>query len=520
MVGSMPAPETPVLVGAGQVTRWWDGAGPASAPSPLRLQQQAVEAALADTGVDAGRLLSLIDRLYVVRAMLDSIPGARQPFGRPANPPRALARVIGASPSHAIYSIVGGDQPQVLVSEAAAAIAAGEAGCVLIAGSEATAAMKTAQRAGVVLDWSDETDGPAEDRGLGPDLTDAYEVRNGLGMPTQTYPAFEHALRGRLGLDRTACRDLMSELWAAFSRVAADNPHAQFAQARSRGFLATESADNYPIADPYLKWHVAQDAVNQGAAVLLTSTRLADTLGIPHARRVYLHGTATVRDRLPTLRPDLSRSRAMELALAATLDMAGLDVAALDHVDLYSCFPCAVLLAAEALGLDWRQKVPTVTGGLPFFGGAGNNYSLHAIATMMERVRQAPGSFGLVLANGGYLSKEAAGIYSCRPSALAWPVSSASAQQALDAEACPERLTGACTATVETYTVVHARGRAVMGYVIATSAQGRILARTRNGDAAMLAALGACDPLGARVTIGTEGDVNVLLGLEPASPAG
>jgi len=40
---------------------------------------------------------------------------------------------------------------------------------------------------------------------------------------------------------------------------------------------------------------------------------------------------------------------------------------------------------------------------------------MHAIATMMARLRQDSGSFGLVLANGGFLTKAAAGIYSATP---------------------------------------------------------------------------------------------------------
>src|SRR3546814_14963988 len=76
--------------------------------------------------------------------------------------------------------------------------------------------------------------------------------------------------------------------------------------------------------------------------------------------------------------------------------MAGKAVAAINQFDLYSCFPCAVLLAAETLGIDWHKTPCTVTGGLPFFGGAGNNYSMHAIATMAERLRASPGDYGLV----------------------------------------------------------------------------------------------------------------------------
>ena len=54
----------------------------------------------------------------------------------------------------------------------------------------------------------------------------------------------------------------------------------------------------------------------------------------------------------------------------------------------------------------------TLTGGLPYFGGAGNNYSAHAIAEAVARCRNQPGSTAMVVANGGFMSKYACGIYS------------------------------------------------------------------------------------------------------------
>jgi len=66
------------------------------------------------------------------------------------------------------------------------------------------------------------------------------------------------------------------------------------------------------------------------------------------------------------------------------------------------------------LGLDPSRPL-TVTGGLGFAGGPFNSYVLHSIATMMERLRDDPGSLGLVTSIGGWLSKHAFGIYSTRP---------------------------------------------------------------------------------------------------------
>ena len=62
----------------------------------------------------------------------------------------------------------------------------------------------------------------------------------------------------------------------------------------------------------------------------------------------------------------------------------------------------------------------TVTGGLPYFGGPGNNYVTHSIASMVETLRADPGSLGLVTANGWYVTKHSIGIYSTDPPRSEW----------------------------------------------------------------------------------------------------
>jgi acetyl-CoA C-acetyltransferase len=502
-------PSTPILVAVGQNTVQWDGTVPAEAPSPQSLQAAAARAALEDSGA-AASLVTAIDTVMVIRSNLDSVRGSKHPFGRCSNPPGALAASLGIPDAELIYSVVGGDQPQALVNEAAEKIFAGTAKAILIAGAEATGAMKTALKQRIKLDWNQSVDGDFDDRGLGPQLLSDYEIKNGLGAPTQTYPAFEHAMRARLGLSREQHAALMSELWEGFSQVAAQNPYSEFGEPRSAEFLSTEGKDNYAVADPYLKWHVAQDAVNQGAALILTSAGEARRLGIDPAKWIYLHGYAAAKDRLVSERPDLSRSRPIELTLAAALQAADKQPADIDLFDLYSCFPCAVLLASEALALDWRKTAPTVTGGLPFFGGPGNSYSLHAIATMAERLRLAPDQFGLVLANGGFLSKEAVGIYSAIPKAAWQPVSSAAIQAEIENKPVPQLLTASCKAQVETFTVTYKKGRPSRGYVIATTPEGRVIARARTGHRATLMALAANDPVGTSVRITSMDGVNYL----------
>ncbi|MCC7393789.1 MAG: hypothetical protein IT553_02920 [Sphingomonadaceae bacterium] len=483
------AAHMPVIVGVGQLMRRWsahDGTDLADAPSPHGLRAAAARLALADSG--AGEALThAIDQIIVIRTMADSVPGAPQIFGRAENPPGTLAAALGIAlePDKLIYSHVGGDQPQALISEAAAAIWSGEKQVVLIAGAEATGAMKAAHKDGVSLDWHQVATADFTDRGYGTPLLSRYARTNGLGAPTTTYPAFEQALAHRWGHDSVQHRAAMSGLWAAFSRIAATHPQAQFPQIRDVDFLSLPSGENFPIADPYLKWDVAQDAVNQGAALVMISSALAERLQIPAAKYIYLHGAAAAKDVCPTMRADLSQSVPTQWALGQAMDAAQImDARAIAYIDLYSCFPVAVFLAAEALGIDWRAEAQrlTLTGGLPFFGGAGNNYSLHAIATLVERLRGgARGAYGLILANGGFLSKEAAGVYAAHPPAEFQAPRHMAAEHLPDG---PPLLAEDCAGHIESWSVGYRRGEAADGYAfVRTASGGRALAKCRAGDA-------------------------------------
>ena len=109
--------------------------------------------------------------------------------------------------------------------------------------------------------------------------------------------------------------------------------------------------------------------------------------------------------------------------------MAGKEMSDIDLIDIYSCFPSAVEVAFAALGIQTDDsRGLTLTGGLPFFDGPGNNYSMHAIATLVSLLRDRRKNdsttervaFGIITANGGYLSKHATGIYSSTPVEGEW----------------------------------------------------------------------------------------------------
>ncbi|MEM0985683.1 MAG: acetyl-CoA acetyltransferase [Pseudomonadota bacterium] len=501
----MPGNKMPVLVGVGQVVDHWraeDGAE--KAPSPLSLSVTASQRAFKDSGVkDAA---SLVDTVAMGRTNETSFAAAVQPFGLNANLPGTLAREIGATPSTLIYEIAGGQSPQALVNEMAARIHAGESVCTLVVGAEAIGATKTARRAGIALNWEDDDPRPLDDRGYGPPLLNRNEAKHGLVVPAYFYALFQTAIAKNRGEGREAHRKTMSALFAPFSAVAAGNPHAQFPTERTAEWLAAPSQENRPIADPFLKWHVAQDAVNLSAAVLLMDEEKADALGIPAEKRVYLHGAGEATDSNISERPKVDGSWAMDVALNRAFDQAGRTQADIALFDLYSCFPCAVMSACSVMGIEETNdpRPLTVTGGLPFFGGPGNNYSMHGIASMAERLRAAPGQFGLVLANGGWMTKEAAAIYSTgRPNAFSPVEPGAYAKDIVEIENAPR------SGTLETYTVVHGRSGPSEAIAFCRTGDGKRFIAV--GDDASIKALSADEnQVGRPVTATSENEVNTF----------
>ncbi|WP_202126037.1 hypothetical protein [Actinomadura physcomitrii] len=123
----------------------------------------------------------------------------------------------------------------------------------------------------------------------------------------------------------------------------------------------------------------------------LMSVATAQILGIPQEKWVFLHGHADLRERDLMDREDLSRSPSSVTAARHALEVADVSVDDLATIDLYSCFPIPVFNICGGLGLDPADpRGLTLTGGLPFFGSAGNNYSMHAIAETVHRSRALP----------------------------------------------------------------------------------------------------------------------------------
>ncbi len=491
---------TPVIIGIGEVS---EGPGLVgySGMSPLDLAARAARVACEDA-VFRGAIASHVDVVAAIRQFEVSGPKAVAPFGKADNFPRAVARRIGADPARAILEPVGGQGPQHLVNEMAHAIAAGEVGMALLCGAEA---ISTARRLAFLKenpDWSEEVGGQLEDRGYGEALLTSEFVRHGALTPMVVYALFENARRARLGLSRDDYAMEMGRLFAPFTKVASGNLHAASREVHDAEHLITLAATNRMTCDPYPQRLVARDQVNQGAAVLMTSVDRARALGVPEARFIYLHGGADLRERTVAERADLSSSPAAALAVRSALEAAGVTLDAIDLFDFYSCFPIAVFNVRDALGLSPDDPRPlTVTGGLPYFGGAGNNYSMHAIAAMVRMLRVRPSARGLVGANGGYLSKYSVGVYSAMPAP--WRgFDSAAPQAEVDSWPASAVAPGVGYGKVQTYTIDHSEKpprAVVIGRLRGEG--GRFIATTDPKDPKVARAMIAQDPLGGRVKL-------------------
>ncbi|AXT86893.1 acetyl-CoA acetyltransferase [Aeromicrobium sp. A1-2] len=491
-------PRTPVIVGVGQCAEQVNDPD-YRGMSAVDLAARAAANALADaagTGIAAA-----IDTIAAIRQFEISTPIGHAPLGRSTNVARSIARAIGADPARAILEVTGGQGPQHLVSELGDEIAAGRAEVVLLAGSEAISTARHLAGSEGAPDFSEDPGGTVEDRGYGlRGIVTLPQVRHGLTDATSQYALLEHARRAALGLDREAYAHTMGELFAPFTDVAAVNPLAAAPTSRTADELMTITDRNRMVADPFPRFVIARDQVNQGAAVLMMSVGAARRLGVVEDRWTFVHGRADTAERSIIDRPDLGASPAAVLAVTHALEVAGIGMGDLAHLDLYSCYPIAVSAVCDGLGLAADDpRGLTVTGGLPFFGGAGNNYSMHAIAEIVNRVRRDPGTYGLVGANGGILSKYSAGIYATTPTE--WPkVDNAALQQTLDVpESAPSVPAADGWAIIETYTVQHARAGAT-GIVVGRLDGRRFLATTVAGDDDLVAVLtGAAEPIGARI---------------------
>jgi len=488
-------PRTPVLIGAGQFSNRVDQGAPPLEPADL--MAEALRRAEQNTGIAN------------VAAAADSVRVILELSWRYRDPGAVVAERLGGAPRESIYTVMGGNYVQTLVNRTALDILEGRNDLVLLTGGEAWRSRSTARKSSTELDWTKQDDvvPAATPFGQDHDLMGPGEVARGVFLPVQLYPLFDNALRAADGLTIDEHRRRVATLWSRFSVVAAENPHAWTRQAFTPDELMTATPDNRMVGFPYTKRMNSNNNVDQGAGLILCSAARAEALGVDRDRWVFLHAGADASDHwFVSNRDNLHSSPAIRFAGKAALESAGVTVDDLAHVDLYSCFPSAVQVAARELGMDIDRQL-TVTGGMSFAGGPWNNYTMHGIATMAGVLRDDAGSMGLCTANGGFLTKHSFGVYSTRPpeaGAFRWTDAQAQVDatpsRELDAE--PDGV-----AEIESCTVMHERdGDPEKGIAALRMLDGR-RAWGITTDAATMRAMTTEDFIGRKVTVVPDGTI-------------
>ena len=419
---------------------------------PLEMMMRAVRSAEADSGT--GGFLDQTQSVRVVRGMWSY-----------ENPAAVIAERIGAPAAQTVGTLIGGNQNQALLSETAMEILAGKVDLVLITGAENGNSSGKARRAGVALPQT-----PAPGR---PDAVfgaeqepehHEYERAKGISRAIQVYPMYDNALRYERGetLDEHIRR--VSGLWARFNDVAQQNPNAWVRRNMTAEEIRTPSPRNRQISFPYTKFMNANMSVDMAAALILCSFEKAKQLGISEDRCVYPHSGVEGYDHFSaSVRDNFHTSPGVRITGRRAMELAGIEPADLDFVDLYSCFPSAVQIAAWELGLP-EDRPLTVTGGLTFGGGPLNNYVMHSIARTVELLRDKPDGYGLVTGNGGNLYKHAHGIYSGKPPRRDFQHDDVKAEIAvLPSRECLAEYDG--NAAIESYTVMYDNDGPSIGHV-------------------------------------------------------
>ncbi|TRD10951.1 acetyl-CoA acetyltransferase [Erythrobacter insulae] len=495
----MIADNTPVIIGVGQYSERVGEPG-YEALSYMDLAGRALTAAITDSNASAP-VSPEIDTLAAIRAFEMSRPDRKPPFGAASNVPRAIAGRVGANPARAILTTTGGQTNQQLVGEFARNIAAGESQCAVIIGSEAISTVLALSAKGEAPDWSEEVEGDFEDQGFGVDgLMEPALFAHGATGAIPLYALAENARRAKSGKNLDEYRRDIGALFAPFTKVAAANPHSAAPLERSALELATVTERNRIVAEPYPRMTVARDQVNQAAAIIIANAATARRLGIPEEKWVHIHAVSAATELKLSQRPDLSTNPASIASVEAALVRAGKTMDEIAYLDFYSCFAIPVFNQIDHFGLSADDpRGLTLTGGLPFFGGAGNNYSAHAICEAVQKVRANRGAYALVGANGGWMSKYATGIYSVDPAD--WAGNDRFEKLPMAKDAVPAGTGPFHSATVETYTINHTKAGSAAVFLGRNEAGERVCGNADLDHAATRAAFESGEPFGLKLSV-------------------
>jgi len=402
----MKDPITPIIISCSQYTQRKNSN---EHLDPLSLMIKTGQNAINSTAVE--KIKEYIDAIYMVNINSWSYKDA----------PAALGDALNIIPKEKVYLPDGGNTPQMLVNRAAKKISKNKLKGILIIGAEASYSLLLAKKGKIKLDWPQRRN-PDYMEGELWDGIDKFENKYKFKFPPLSYAVLENAIRNATGRSIKEHREYMGKLFQHFSEIASKNPYAWSQKAYTAEEIITPTKNNRMICFPYTKRMCSNMFVDQSAAVLMIKRALAEELGVSKNQWVYIMGGFDLKNiHEITRRPHLHTSPASREGAKLALNQAGLELNEINAFDLYSCFPSIVEIMKKEIEISENDpRDLTLTGGLTYFGGPWSNYSLHAIVTAVEKIQKNPKLKIMVVANGGYNTKQSFGIYGKNPPAIPW----------------------------------------------------------------------------------------------------
>jgi acetyl-CoA C-acetyltransferase len=435
----------PIIVGAAQFKQDKNVSQPLD---PLNLMVKTSQMAIVDTTTE--KIKDYIDTVFMTNISSWSYEDA----------PSDLSKILGINPSKKVYTTPLGNVPQAFVNRAAKAIFSGERQAVLITGGEAAYSSNNARKGKINLNWP-EIRPPKYMEGNLTEGTTKFEKKYGLRSAPCAYALFETAIRAASGRSIEEHRKYMGKLFEHFSSIAAKNPYAWIQKCYTPDEITIPSMENRNVNYPYTKRMCANFFVDQSGALLMTNEEIAEKLGINRKLWIYPMGGADLKNiQHITQRQRYDESPAARFGPKLALEQAGLSLEDINQFDIYSCFPSVVQIIRKELGLSEDDpRDISIAGGLPYFGGPLSNYSLHAIITTVNLIREDPSKRIMIIANGGYNTKQSFGIYGTTPPVKSWGTNDEKAiQETILAETLPEPVEEANgQLTVDAYTIYYER---------------------------------------------------------------
>ena len=253
----------PVLIGIGCLQQKGSFA---ELDEALILMEQATIAAIQDTENPA--IVNYIDEIQIPKG-----------YWAYRDPGKWIAEKHGFSGATTSVTKIGVLQ-QNLINSACEKIINEEIGASLIVGGEARYKKIQALKEGIDFEEMKLLENPDHYVKAKEDLYVPEEIE-ALGMMAVGYYAIiESALRHKSKRSIEDHEKFLGDLYAKFSEIAAQNPHAWNQKIFTSEEIQNPSAKNQRIAYPYNKLHNSSWNVNQASALILTSEDIANKLDV------------------------------------------------------------------------------------------------------------------------------------------------------------------------------------------------------------------------------------------------